>query len=115
MLLMLNAKRESRSWQEALKFISQCPVCGEAYAVEQARLYAQQENANLVHISCLKCQSNFIAMVLVMGHGLSTIGMVSDLVFEDAKRLHQFSPFSLDEIIEAHKYLETENILLKIK
>jgi len=111
---MLGAKRESRSWQEALKFISQCPVCGEAYVTEQAKLYAKKENANLVHISCLKCRSNFIAMVLVMGQGLSTIGMVSDLMFEDAKRIHGFTPIKIDDIIEAHKYFETENILLKI-
>jgi len=112
---MLGAKRKSRSWQEALKFIGQCPVCGEEYIDEQAKLYAKHENANLVHISCLKCQSNFIAMVLVMGQGLSTIGMVSDLVFEDAKRLHGVSAIELDEVIEAHKFFEEENLLLKIK
>lgn len=111
---MFPAKKGRLSWQEALKFINKCPVCGSAYAPEQARLFAQKSKANLVHISCAVCRGNFIALVIVMKSGLSTVGMVSDLNFDDARRLHAFSPLEIDELIDHRNSVNTGNILLKI-
>ncbi len=111
---MFPAKNGRLSWQEALKFINKCPVCGVAYVPEKARLFAQNEKANLVHISCESCRGNFIAMVLVMQGGISTIGMVSDLNFEDAKRLHVLQPLDIDELIEGRKYINNDLIIKKV-
>ncbi|MCX6781928.1 MAG: hypothetical protein NTW66_02315 [Candidatus Magasanikbacteria bacterium] len=111
---MFPAKNGRLSWQEALKFINKCPVCGVEYVPEKARLFAQNEKANLVHISCKSCHGNFIAMVLVMQGGISTIGMVSDLNFEDAKRLHVLPPVNIDELIEGRKYINNNDLILKI-
>lgn len=111
---MLSAKKGQLSWREALKFINKCPVCGAVYATDRARLFAEEEQANLIHISCADCHSNFIAMVLVLGQGLSTIGMVSDLSYDDAKKVHALAPIAIDEVIEGHKEIQEEKFLLKI-
>ncbi|MDD2758515.1 MAG: hypothetical protein PHD72_04070 [Patescibacteria group bacterium] len=111
---MIPDKKGRLSWREALKFINKCPVCGSVYATDRARLFAEEEQANLIHISCANCQSNFIAMVLVLGHGLSTIGMVSDLNYDDAKKMHALAPIAIDEMIEGHKIIQEEKFLLKI-
>lgn len=107
---MLPAKKGRLSWEEALKFINKCPVCGEVYTPDQARLFAQKNKANLVHISCGACQGNFIAMILVMNQGLSTIGMVSDLNFEDAGRLHALEPIGIDELIDGRAAVNFGNL-----
>lgn len=110
---MLPAKKGRLSWEEALKFINKCPVCGAVYMPNQARLFAQKNKANLVHISCDSCQGNFIAMILVMNQGLSTIGMVSDLNFEDAGRLHALDPIGIDELIDGRATVNFGNLSIK--
>ncbi len=42
-------------------------------------------------------------MILVMNQGISTIGMLSDLSFEDAERLYTLPPISIDELIEGRE------------
>lgn len=95
----------SDSWREALKFISRCPLCSTAYNQEQAQLFAKTGEASFVHLTCPSCQSFFIAMVVVMGPGISSVGMVSDLSVEDARRVHGLAPFSLNEAISGYQLL----------
>ena len=109
---MLPAKKGQLAWQEALKFINKCPACGAVYATEQARLFAQRNKVNLVHISCVECRGNFIAMILVMSQGISTIGMVSDLNYEDARRVHHLEPFNIDELIDGRELINQGNLYI---
>jgi len=102
---MLVKNNRPESWLEALKFIGHCPICNERYEADRAKLFAQRDAANLVHINCGKCASNFIAMIVMMGQGLSSVGMVSDLSFEDAKKLYKTAPITVDEIIDGYQYI----------
>lgn len=94
------------TWREALKIISRCPICSANYETDRAKLLAKSEAAGLVHITCQQCASSFVAMILVLGHGLSSVGMVTDLNYEDVKRLHRSAPFTIDEAIEGYSEME---------
>jgi len=91
---------------EALKYISRCPVCNEKYDSNHAEVFDEREAANLVHITCHKCQSNFIAMTVSMAHGSSSVGVVTDLNFKDAKKFYQASPITVDEVIAGYQFLK---------
>lgn len=99
-------KLSSDSWKEALKFINKCPICSAAYEVEQAALFAKNERATLVHITCKDCHSYFIAMIVMMAQGLSSVGMITDLSLKDAERLHKVEPISLDEALQGFKAVQ---------
>ena len=99
------------SWREALKFINRCPICSSLYDTKSARLFSRNESATLVHLTCSKCASYFVAMVLLMGQGVSSVGMVTDLSFEDVKRLYNIQPFTTDEIIDAHEELQKNTFI----
>jgi len=105
---MLTPKKRSDSWREALKFINHCPICSQAYNPDNAQLFAKNDTASLVHIACGNCQSSFVAMILMLGQGLSSVGMVSDLNFPDAQRLHKSGPLTVDEAIEGYKLIQDE-------
>jgi hypothetical protein len=94
------------SWREALKFINRCPICSSAYNADSAKLFDRNDSASLVHLTCEKCHSYFVAMVLLLGQGVSSVGMVTDLNFEDVKRLHGKKPLTTDEIIDAHEEMQ---------
>lgn len=97
---------KSDSWREALKFINRCPICSASYDTKQAKLFAKNENATLVHLTCHKCASYFVAMVLVIGQGVSTVGMITDLSFKDVSRLYRTDPITTDEIIDGHELMQ---------
>lgn len=94
------------SWREALKFINRCPICSALYDTKEAKLFAKNDTATLVHLTCTSCATYFVAMVLVVGQGVSSVGMVTDLSFEDARKIHQMEPVTTDEIIDAHEFIE---------
>lgn len=98
---MQNNKRQNY-WQQALKFISRCPNCNTNYKTEEARLFAKTSQASLVHITCDKCYSAFMAMVISFGPGISSVGMLTDLNYDDALRLHKSEELSVDELIDGH-------------
>lgn len=106
-------KKKPDSWREALKFINHCPVCGSIYNTKNAKLFARQDHASLIHISCVKCASNFIAMVVEIGHGLSSVGIVSDLDFNDAERFCRIGPIEADEMIEGFRQIRQGNLNFK--
>lgn len=99
------------SWREALKFINRCPICSSLYDTKSAKLFSRNETATLVHLTCQNCSSFFVAMVLLMGQGVSSVGMVTDLSFEDVKRLYNTEPFSTDEIIDAHVEMQNNSFI----
>lgn len=103
---MLAKNNRGESWLEALKFIGHCPICNQKYEESKAKLFAKQDSANLIHITCGKCASNFIAMVVMMKQGLSSIGMLTDLNFDDAKLLYKTAPLTVDEIISGHQFIQ---------
>lgn len=94
------------SWREALKFINRCPICSALYDIDKAKLFGKNENATLVHLTCTKCASYFVAMVLLVGQGVSSVGMVTDLSFDDVNRLYRKEPITTDEIIDGHELIQ---------
>lgn len=95
--------KKMESWRAALKFINRCPICGSNYSSDRARLFAKNDTANLIHLTCSRCSSYFIAMVLFVGRGLSSVGMVTDLSFEDISRLHKTMPFTINDMIGGYE------------
>lgn len=101
--------KKPESWREALKFISRCPVCNENYNLEGAKLVEEKDNACLIHLTCGKCQGYFLTMVLNFSHGLSSVGMITDLNYNDAQRIYRSVPLTLDEVLNTHQLIEKNN------
>ncbi len=102
---MLPKSDKPDSWRKSLKFISRCPVCNSDYKSEAIKLFANESEAKFVHFTCESCQSHFMAMVMTLPKGISTVGMITDLSFQDVQKLHNISPLSIDEIIEGRQFI----------
>ena len=103
---MLKKALQPEPWQEALKFMGKCPLCGTAYDAVTAKLFAKKEGANLIHITCFKCKSAFMAIIMTFGQGISSVGMITDLNYEDAKKMYGRDPLTVDEVIEGYQFLQ---------
>jgi hypothetical protein len=104
-MLKSQPKSQPNSWQAMLKLINQCPVCHTPYGVDSARLFAAQGKTHLVHITCAGCLGYFLTMIMEMGVGISSVGTVTDLSYDDLKRIGSAPAISLDEVIDAHQYI----------
>lgn len=98
---MLANNGKSDSWRNTLKLISQCPVCNQNYQTEAIKLFANESEAKFVHFTCHSCHSYFIAMIMTMAKGVSTVGMITDLSFTDVQKLYTLPAITVDETIEA--------------
>jgi hypothetical protein len=103
---MLTPRPSTDSWREALKFINKCPICSSSYALEEARLFGKHDSASFVHLTCPTCQSYFVAMIVMLGQGFSSVGMVTDLSLGDAERLYAAEPITVNEVIGGFKVIQ---------
>ncbi|PIT87289.1 MAG: hypothetical protein COU31_03690 [Candidatus Magasanikbacteria bacterium CG10_big_fil_rev_8_21_14_0_10_40_10] len=103
---MEQKRRSNNNWKKSLKLLDQCPICGQNYSSKTIKLFLEEKNAHLVHITCSACHSYFVAIILEMGRGISTLGMITDLSYDDLARLRHKQPIGLDESLEACQYIE---------
>ncbi|HSR89431.1 MAG TPA: hypothetical protein VLK22_03520 [Candidatus Udaeobacter sp.] len=112
---MLPNDKKSDSWRKTLKLISHCPICGHDYKSKSSKLFINESEARFVHFTCDHCQSNFMAMVMMLPKGMSTVGMVTDLSLKDVEKLYKLSPITVDEAIEGHKIFNNPDFISALK
>lgn len=104
----------TEAWREALKIINRCQVCSTNYNAEDARVFAHEDFATLVYLTCRSCRAGFMAMVIKLGGGISSVGMVTDLNYLDLKRLHLEGPVEIDEVIDASELINNPDFIYKL-
>lgn len=95
---------------QGVKIVSYCPLCETQYNVKQAKILDEREDAQLLHITCVKCKSSVLAMILMNPMGISSVGLVSDLNSVEVGKFKKKNAISSDEVINFHKTLEKKSI-----
>jgi hypothetical protein len=104
-----NGKHDS--WRKTVQLISHCPVCSLGYPADAIRVFSDEHETKFVHFTCPNCRTYFMAIFLPMPKGISTVGMVTDLSFEDMKKLYSLPSISVDEMIEGRQFFNKDFIL----
>ena len=99
----------SELWNEGLKLVSFCPVCETRYNPMEARLLGEQGETHLLHVQCRKCQHSILAIVLVNQVGASSVGLLTDLSYDDVVRVKSGAWVSVDDVIEVHELFQSAN------
>lgn len=98
-------------WSEGFKLVSSCPVCEVRYSTTQARVLGQHNQTQLIHVRCQRCQHAVLALVLVNQAGASSVGLLTDLSYEDAQAFHQGATVSVDDVIDVHTWVSSDTWL----
>jgi hypothetical protein len=104
------------------QLLAHCPLCQAAYqeagvrllgefgAISGLRLPDGQVTApgksRLFHLTCPNCCHAVLAVILESVHGISSIGLVTDLEAQDAARFQSAALISSDDVVTAHRDLE---------
>ena len=99
----------SELWNEGLKLVSFCPVCETRYNPMEARLLGEQGETHFLHVQCRKCQHSILAIVLVNQVGASSVGLLTDLSYDDVVRVKSGAWVSVDDVIEVHRLFQSAN------
>ena len=91
--------------------LAHCPLCQTAYGQNAVHLVGEPSllpgrgQGRMFHMTCGSCHHAVLAMVLESSHGISSIGLVTDLEAQDAVRVHDAKPISADDVVRAHVVL----------
>ena len=102
---MPNENQKQSAEALALKYLGHCPLCDSAYGTQNTALFDKTDLASSIHLKCPKCKANFLAVIFFLGQGVSTVGALTDLNFNDIKRIYRLSPIDLDEVLKTHELL----------
>lgn len=73
----------------------------------QAHVLGTQASTHFVHVRCRKCAHSVLALVLVNPVGASSIGILTDLSYEDVMRFKRQRVVTIDDVIATHTLFET--------
>lgn len=98
---------------EWLAFILRCPICSNKYSAENTSIIEGRDrglekfdaSSMLVHTDCQRCKSSVVFSISMDGSEIFSVGMVTDLTSQDAKKFHDQRQVSADDAIEFHEFL----------
>lgn len=102
---LMSSSNKIDSTIQSLRLVSYCPVCEIRSKSMMARTLGTQGETKLMHIKCHKCQNAFLALVLVNQVGASSVGLLTDLAYEDVMRFRSHADVSVNDVIFMHEKL----------
>ena len=97
------------------QMLAHCPLCHAAYGDGAVQLVGDlptpvgaHRKPRMFHMTCKNCDHAVIAVIQETVHGVSSIGLVTDLEIQDAVRVRDAAPVSHDDVIQAHVALEAD-------
>lgn len=106
-------QQPSQFFDEGVRLISYCPLCESSYDPREARVLGEKEDSHLLHIQCGNCSNAIIALVLISSVGVSSVGLVTDLSYDDVQRFRKVGSVSTDDVIEVHGAMQDEDMFFK--
>lgn len=87
------------------RWASACPMCGTEYVPEEARVVSEKEGAFLIHTNCKKCRCSVVATLVANQMGVSSIGLITDLTYEDVLKFKDGESITADDILSVYSLL----------
>lgn len=105
----LPSLQPTQYFDEGVKMISFCPLCQSSYQPDETRVLGEKEDSHLLHIRCGNCQNAILALVLISAVGVSSVGVATDLDFDEVDRFKAAPAVSTDDVIDCHTWLQQED------
>jgi hypothetical protein len=101
-------------WNEGIKVVSRCPLCDSPFENLDTRILGEDNETRLLHIRCQKCSNAILALILISQGGISSVGLVTDLSYEDVLRFHKRQKITTNDVSDVHQALEAADFLIRL-
>ena len=99
---------------DGLRIISYCPLCESEFNAMEARVLGENGETSLVHVRCKSCSNAMLALVLLTKAGVSSVGLVTDLTYDDVVKFKEDGKVSIDDVLRVHASLASGEMLREI-
>lgn len=82
-----------------------CPLCNKEYAPANLKVVEQAGETILAHSSCPWCQGAVLSLLHKDFMGITLIGLVTDLNYEDAIKLKDRAAVNEDDVLILYESL----------
>ena len=89
-----------------LEHLIKCPLCKKEYGNFNITILDQKKGKATLHLTCDYCQTASLVFVIANQNGILSLGMVTDVTKEEAKRAMNREAVSVDEVVEIYQYLK---------
>lgn len=96
---------------DGLRLISYCPLCESEFNSMEARVLSVSGETSLVHVRCKGCQNAMLALVLTTQAGVSSVGLVTDLTYDDVVKFREEGRVSIDDVVAVHQSLTNGKLM----
>lgn len=91
---------------ERLKPLIHCPVCQKKYDPRRVTLLSEDGRKTALHLACEGCGASSLVFVSIGPMGAVSLGMLSDLESDEAKRFYGQKAVSADDALSLHRFLK---------
>jgi hypothetical protein len=94
-------------------YLRACPVCSKGNKKNKLKVVDSGEGKMYLHLTCLNCLSSILISASYSEMGITYVGVMSDLSFEDAIKFKDKEVFCADDVLYFYKELQKKNQLEK--
>lgn len=87
-----------------------CPSCSTALG--KGKVLQGKGGAQLTHYTCKACMHHCVSLVFRTQVGLSSVVLVTDLSFDDVRKMKNNESISSDEVLGLHQLLKNDHAAL---
>lgn len=102
---MNNSNNSIQIIPETFKIISKCPICDHKYTNVEAQLIEEDGESHLVYISCAKCHTSVLALIVFQTVGIISYGLITDLTANEVREYMHKEAIDCDDILNVYKGL----------
>lgn len=89
-----------------VNLLMNCSICGKKHGKQSVKVVQNKKDAMLVHVNCDFCRSTSLAVIkknLQNNDSFVTLGILTDLNYEEACNVLRKAPISSDEVLDLHE------------
>ena len=90
----------------SLQMVTNCPMCDFKYdSKKNIKIINKKDGMVTFYFNCDQCKSSLIVAVMIEAFGVTSIGVMTDIVENDIKKIDN-GLIEYDDVLEVHKFLE---------
>lgn len=89
-----------------VNLLMKCSICGKRYGKQSIKIVQNKKDSMLVHVNCDFCRSASLAVInkgIPNNETMVTLGILTDLDYEEACSVLRREPISPDEILDLYE------------
>ncbi|EKE06743.1 MAG: hypothetical protein ACD_18C00290G0001 [uncultured bacterium] len=85
--------------------MKECLVCKNKITDKNIQIVSEESSSYMLHLKCSQCANALVILASVNEIGVGIVGMMSDLSYEDARKMHKKEVIDENFLLEAYPTL----------